>query len=47
VIYRYSPKWAAVSDGYHYSDALLERVTPAQRKILQPMIQRRPPVPVA
>ncbi len=41
-IYRYGPSWGRTRHGFVYSDALLERVTPAQRKILQPMQPRRP-----
>jgi hypothetical protein len=37
-IYRYGPLWAAATRfGYRYSDALLARLTPARRKILQPV----------
>ncbi|MGD7706283.1 phytanoyl-CoA dioxygenase family protein [Microlunatus sp. Y2014] len=43
VIYRYGPSWAATRHGYTYSDALLERLTPSQREILQPVAPRRPP----
>jgi hypothetical protein len=39
-IYRYGPSWGRTRHGFVYSDALLERVTPAQRKILQPMVPR-------
>ena len=39
-IYRYGPSWGRTRHGFVYSDALLERVTPAQRKILQPMAPR-------
>jgi len=40
LIYRYGPVWAASRFGYTYSRQLLESVTPAQRKILEPV----PPV---
>jgi ectoine hydroxylase-related dioxygenase (phytanoyl-CoA dioxygenase family) len=43
VIYRYGVSWANTRYGYQYSDELLARVTPAQRKILQPIPPRRPP----
>lgn len=43
-IYRYGPGWARTRHGFNYSQALLERVTPAQRKILQPMEPRVPGV---
>lgn len=36
-IYRYGPSWSRTLHGYEYSDTLLERVTPAQRKILPPI----------
>lgn len=41
-IYRYGPSWGRTRHGFVYSDALLDRVTPAQRKILQPMAPRMP-----
>lgn len=44
VIYRYGPSWGRTRHGFVYSDALLERVTPAQRRILQPMAPRLPGV---
>ena len=37
VIYRYGPSWGATRFGYKYSQALLERLTPARRKILEPI----------
>lgn len=43
-IYRYGPGWARTRHGFTYSNELLERVTPAQRKILQPMAPRVPGV---
>ena len=43
LIYRYGPSWGATRHGFRYSDALLQRVTPRQRKILQPIPPRRPP----
>jgi hypothetical protein len=43
VIYRYGPLWGSTRYGYEYSPALLERLTPERRKILQPVAPRRPP----
>jgi hypothetical protein len=40
-IYRYGPLWASTRFGYEYSKALLDRVTPERRKILQPVKQLR------
>ena len=42
VIYRYGPGWGNTRYGYQYSQALLDRVTPAQRAILQPVVPRVP-----
>ena len=42
VIYRYGPAWGSTRHGYSYSPELLDRVTPAQRDILQPVRPRRP-----
>ena len=42
-IYRYGPQWGATRFGFEYSPALLERLTPARRKILQPVPPMRPP----
>ena len=42
-IYRYGPLWASTRFGFEYSPALLERLTPARRKILQPVAPNRPP----
>jgi hypothetical protein len=42
-IYRYGPLWGATRFGYEYSQGLLDRVTPAQRRILQPVAPTRPP----
>lgn len=39
-IFRYGPVWAATRFGYQYPRELLDAVTPAQRKILEPV----PPV---
>jgi hypothetical protein len=43
VIYRYGVSWGATRYGYEYSPALLERLTPERRKILQPIPPLRPP----
>lgn len=42
-IYRYGPLWGATRFGYEYSQALLDRLTPERRKILQPIAPLRPP----
>jgi len=42
-IYRYGPKWGQTRFGYEYSPALLDRLTPARRRILQPIPPNRPP----
>ena len=42
-IYRYGPLWGATRFGYEYSPALLDRLTPARRRILQPVAPARPP----
>jgi hypothetical protein len=36
-IYRYGPSWASTRFGYTYSEELLTRLTPARRKILDPV----------
>jgi hypothetical protein len=43
-IYRYGPHWGNNRHGYVPSDELLERLTPARRKIIQPLLPRRPAV---
>jgi hypothetical protein len=43
VIYRYGVSWASTRFGYEYSQALLDRLTPERRKILQPIPPLRPP----
>ena len=43
-IFRYGPVWGATRFGYEYSDALLARLTPPRRKILQPVAPNRPPL---
>lgn len=42
-IFRYGPLWGATRFGYEYSQALLDRLTPERRKILQPIAPLRPP----
>ena len=42
MIYRYGPIWAVTRFGYEYSEALLARLTPERRKILQPVAPLRP-----
>lgn len=42
-IYRYGGSWGATRRGYGYSDALLNRLTPARRAILQPIAPLRSP----
>jgi ectoine hydroxylase-related dioxygenase (phytanoyl-CoA dioxygenase family) len=42
-IYRYGPKWATTRFGFEYSAALLDRLTPERRAILQPVLPLRPP----
>lgn len=42
VIYRYGPTWGQTRYGFRYSQELLERVTPAQRRILEPILPREP-----
>ena len=42
-IYRYGPLWGATRFGYEYSQALLDRLTPERRRILQPVPPARPP----
>jgi len=41
-IYRYGAKWATTRYGFEYSQALLDRLTPERRKILQPVAPNRP-----
>lgn len=43
VIYRYGVSWATTRYGYVYSQALLDRLTPERRKILQPIPPHLPP----
>jgi ectoine hydroxylase-related dioxygenase (phytanoyl-CoA dioxygenase family) len=43
VIYRYGVLWGATRFGYEYSQPLLDRLTPARRKLLQPVAPLRPP----
>ena len=42
VIYRYGPSWGRTRHGFVYSQELLDRLTPARRKILQPDPPRLP-----
>ncbi|MFN8441842.1 MAG: phytanoyl-CoA dioxygenase family protein [Caldilineaceae bacterium] len=42
-IFRYGASWAATRYGYEYTQALLDRLTPERRKILQPIAPSRPP----
>ncbi len=42
-IYRYGVKWGATRYGYVYSQALLDRLTPERRAILQPIAPNLPP----
>jgi ectoine hydroxylase-related dioxygenase (phytanoyl-CoA dioxygenase family) len=43
IIFRYGVKWGATRYGYEYSEALLNRLTPERRTILQPVAPLRPP----
>ncbi|HEV2517365.1 MAG TPA: phytanoyl-CoA dioxygenase family protein [Devosia sp.] len=42
VIFRYGPSWGNTRYGFKYSQELLDRVTPEQRKILEPITPRHP-----
>jgi len=42
VIFRYGPSWAKTRYGYQYSLELIDRLTPARRRILQPVPPIRP-----
>jgi ectoine hydroxylase-related dioxygenase (phytanoyl-CoA dioxygenase family) len=42
-IYRYGVSWGATRYGFEYSQALLDRLTPERRKLLQPIAPIRPP----
>lgn len=42
-IFRYGVSWGNTRYGYEYSQALLDRLTPERRAILQPIPPRRPP----
>jgi len=42
-IYRYGPVWGATRFGFEYSQALLDRLTPERRRILEPVAPVRPP----
>ncbi len=43
-IYRYGPHWGSNRHGYVPSDELIARLTPERRKIIQPLLPKRPPV---
>lgn len=43
-VYRYGLSWGVSRHGYQASPALLERLTPARRRIVQPMAPKTPPV---
>ena len=43
IVYRYSPRYVRERFDYPHSEALLARLTPDQRKIIQPTSVRRPP----
>jgi ectoine hydroxylase-related dioxygenase (phytanoyl-CoA dioxygenase family) len=42
LIYRYGVSWGRTRFGYTYSEELLDRLTPTQRKILQPRVPELP-----
>lgn len=44
VIFRYGVSWGSTRYGYRYSQALLDRLTPERRRILEPIAPRTPPV---
>ena len=46
VVYRYSPKYVRERFNYQTSEALLGRLTPDRRTIIEPMAPRRPPTAV-
>jgi hypothetical protein len=46
-VYRYGPSWGNFRNGYRPSAELLARLSPARRKIVQPMDPVLPPCPVA
>ena len=43
-IFRYGVSWGSTRYGYRYSEALLDRLTPERRAILQPIAPRGPAV---
>lgn len=43
VVYRYGPSWGRSRHGYEASAALLSRLTPQQRQIVQPQVVLSPP----
>ena len=44
LIYRYSSFWTRDRLGYEYSDELVARLTPAQKRIIRPIEPSKPPV---
>ena len=44
LIYRYGPHWGNNRYGYQPSDALLARLTPERRRIIQPLPPMHPPI---
>ena len=42
-IFRYGVSWGSTRYGFEYSQALLDRLTPERRKLLQPIAPLRPP----
>jgi hypothetical protein len=42
VIYRYGPSWGNTRHGYRYGQELFDRLTPARRRILEPVPPRTP-----
>ncbi len=44
LIYRYSSFWTRDRFGYEYSDELVARLTPAQKRIIRPIEPSKPPV---
>ena len=43
IVYRYSPKYVRERFNYRISEALLQRLTPERRAIIEPNAPRRPP----
>ncbi len=42
-IFRYGVSWGSTRYGFEYSQALLDRLTPERRKLLQPIAPNRAP----